>query len=95
MGGGLSQLLEEVFLGDVVPEANLGDNVVQRSFGYHFVHRDSDVMFPQRCDFPQSDVASSLSEAGVVQRFEKLDNLSTANLRKLWHRLVLPQIVSG
>ena len=39
MGGGLSQLLEEVFLGDVVPEANLGDNVVQRSLGYQFVHR--------------------------------------------------------
>jgi len=52
-------------------------------------------MFTQRCDFPQNDVASSLSEAGVVQRFEKLNNLSTANLRKLWHRLVLLQTVSG
>ena len=73
----------------------LVDNVVQRSLGYQFVHRDSDVMFTQRCDFPQNDVASSLSNTGIAKRFEELNNLRTANLRELWHRLVLPQTVSG
>lgn len=45
-------MVDELFFGDVVPEANFSDDIVQCSLGYHFVHRDSDVMLSQRRDLP-------------------------------------------
>ena len=59
-------MVDEFFFGDVVPEANFSDNIVQCSLGYHFVNRDSDVMLPQRCDLPQSNVAASLPDTRVT-----------------------------
>ena len=92
---GLSQLLEEFFFSDVVPEAYFGDNVVQCPFSNYFVDGDSYAMLTKRCDLPQHNMTASLSKSDIAQRFKKFNNLNTTNLRKLWHRLVLPQIVSG